>query len=591
MQKLLLALRTDLLARGDAAAVDSIDGPGRWRSPDGRCMVALATSPSGIERPGEAADAARRIGDAYAVDPTRWPTVGDAPCVGVIVDLDRRHALAGVDEAGLHQLYWEQLGDRLLLSNRLGDLVEARGGPPRLDPQAIYDYVYFHCIPSPRTIYAGVSKLPAGHLLRQQGRTLELRRHFNVQFALDSDPSPEALGRELLDVLDQSVRRAMRTGVSQGAFLSGGLDSSTVAGMLARHCGDRPAPTFSIGFDAEGYDEIEYARIAARHFGTDAREYYVTPDDIHSTVRQIAGAFDEPFGNSSAIPVYFCAQLARRAGIERMLAGDGGDELFAGNSRYAKQMVFERYGAVPVALRTALLEPVLLGSPAGRLPGIGKVASYVRQAKVRLPDRLQSYNYLHRHDPARIFPAPLLGHVDQAEPIALLRSEYDVHADAAAVDRMLFLDWKFTLHDNDLVKVNRMCGLAGVDVGYPMLDVDLVRFSCRVPASLKLHRNELRWFYKHAARGFLPDEIIRKKKHGFGLPFGVWLKEHSGLRQLAADALSSLGERGLFEPGFLVELQRLHSEVHAAYYGEMVWVLMMLELWLEARGVPAGGVA
>ncbi len=381
----------------------------------------------------------------------------------------------------------------------------------------------------------------------------------------------------------------MRPGASEGAFLSGGLDSSTVSGMFAKHLRPKSAPTFSIGFEAQGYDETEYARIAARHFGTEAHEYYVTPEDIYTAVRDIAAAFDEPFGNSSAIPVYFCARLAREHGVERMLAGDGGDELFAGNSRYAKQLVFERYGRVPAALRAGLLEPLLLGTPLGRLPLAGKAASYIRQAQVPLPDRLQSYNFLHRHAADEVFAPGLLGRIDTDAPLRALRAEYGEHAAAPAVDRMLFLDWKFTLHDNDLVKVNGMCGLAGIDVGYPMLDESLVRMSCRIPATLKLRDGELRWFYKHATRDFLPGEIIRKKKHGFGLPFGVWLTGHAGLRELATASLGRLRERGLFNGAFLDALLDMQRDVHAAYYGELVWVLMVLELWLEAHAPATAG--
>jgi len=582
MSVLTLALRTDQLADGAGAAIEALSAPGRWQSPDGRLVVAVATSPSGIDRD-DASEFAHRIGEAYQANPESWPTVAGFPLAVAIVDLDRRRALAGIDAAGLHQMYWEHSGNRLVVGTRLAPLLAARGGRPGIDPQAIYDYVYFHCIPSPRTIFSGIGKLPAGHHLCLARNELDVRRHFHVEFDDHPPRDVDELGDELLAELDRSVGRAMRPGANQGAFLSGGLDSSTVAGLFARRRSPERAPTFSIGFNAAGYDEIEYARLAARHFGTEAHEYYVTPDDIFAAVRDIAAAFDEPFGNSSAIPVYFCARLAREAGVDRMLAGDGGDELFAGNSRYAKQLKFEHYGRIPGPIRRGVLEPLLLESPAGRLPLVRKAASYARQAKISLPDRLQSYNYLHRHDPAEIFARPVLDNVNVAAPLEQLRSEYEVHHDTDAVNRMLFLDWKFTLHDNDLVKVNSMCSLAGMDVGYPMLDEELIRLSCRVPASLKLHRGQLRWFYKHATRRLLPPEIIAKKKHGFGLPFGVWLKDHDGLRRLATESLGALRDRGLFNPDFLPELLRLHADVHPAYYGEMVWVLLLLELWLQAH--------
>jgi asparagine synthase (glutamine-hydrolysing) len=146
---------------------------------------------------------------------------------------------------------------------------------------------------------------------------------------------------------------------------------------------------------------------------------------------------------------------------------------------------------------------------------------------------------------------------------------------------MLYLDWAFTLHDNDLVKVNAACREAGIAVAYPMLDSDLVDFACRLPGRVKMRHGELRGFYKHATRDFLPRTIIDKKKHGFGLPFGVWTSTHPGLARLAQQSLESLAERGLFQTEFLRETLRLHRESHAAYYGELVWILLALETWLQ----------
>jgi asparagine synthase (glutamine-hydrolysing) len=208
---------------------------------------------------------------------------------------------------------------------------------------------------------------------------------------------------------------------------------------------------------------------------------------------------------------------------------------------------------------------------------------YIRQANTPLPDRLQNYNFLHRHNPAEIFAPELLEQVDVSAPLRALREEYAVPDTSDPINRMLFLDWKFTLHDNDLVKVNTMCDLAGVEVAYPMLDQALVDFSRRLPGDWKVRDGQLRWFYKRAMQGFLPDEIINKTKHGFGLPFGVWTRTHPGLQRLSQQSLESLSTRGYFRPEFLREAMRLHREGHASYYGELVWILMVLELWLQAH--------
>uniref|UniRef100_UPI001C4E7195 asparagine synthase-related protein n=1 Tax=Crenothrix polyspora TaxID=360316 RepID=UPI001C4E7195 len=212
-----------------------------------------------------------------------------------------------------------------------------------------------------------------------------------------------------------------------------------------------------------------------------------------------------------------------------------------------------------------------------------KAKRYVDQANTPLPDRLQDYNFLHRHAVSQIFSDSFVAQIDTAKPLQSLRNAYQRPVDASSLNRMMVMDWKTTLHDNDLVKVNKMCEMAGVDVQYPLLDRDIIDLSCRIPSALKLKGQQLRWFYKQAMRDFLPEQIINKSKHGFGLPFGIWLKDHQPLKQLAYDSISSLKQRGYFRAEFLDHAIQMHQSIHAAYYGELIWVLMMLELWLQGK--------
>ncbi|MDV3243059.1 MAG: asparagine synthase C-terminal domain-containing protein, partial [Methylocaldum sp.] len=169
--------------------------------------------------------------------------------------------------------------------------------------------------------------------------------------------------------------------------------------------------------------------------------------------------------------------------------------------------------------------------------------------------------------------------------LAVQRAYYHRPNGASPLNRMLYLDWKITLHDNDLVKVNRMCELAGVEVAYPMLDDAVIELSCRIPSKTKLKANNLRWFYKRAVHGFLPAEIINKSKHGFGLPFGIWLQNHEELKALAYGSIQQLKGRGYFRAEFLDHAIAMHQSVHAAYYGELIWVLMMLEQWFQTHAI------
>lgn len=543
------------------------------RSPDGSVTVALL-GVAGQEREAE------RRASQYLATNRRPEDCGRDGIGAVVIDQTRADLVVVAAPIGLRQVYWTVSADGLAL----GASPAALGAGPgaRLRLQSLYEYVYFHMLPGPASVFEGIEKLDGGHQLRWDGSRTEVMRYWRPAFHDGPAPSEAEARQRLHELLSRAVERCLEDGAPAGAFLSGGLDSSTVAGMAARV---RPGlPTVSMGFDVQGYDEMEYARIAARRFATRPLEYYVTPEDLLATLPAIAAACAEPFGNSSAAAAYHCARIAREHGLTRLLAGDGGDEIFGGNERYAKQLVFERYGRVPASIRRGLLEPSV--SAAARITRafpIGKAESYIQQAQVPLPDRLQSYNFLHRHDPAEVFNEDVLAAVDRERPLRLLRDEYRAPEAQSPIDRMLFLDWKFTLHDNDLVKVNSMCAMAGIEVAYPMLDQDLVDFTLGLPADWKVRHGELRWFYKRAMRGFLPDEIIAKQKHGFGLPFGAWMRAHDGLRRLSEEALAELGNRKIFRREFLQDALRMHRDGHASYYGELVWILTVLELWLQAH--------
>lgn len=495
----------------------------------------------------------------------------------VIIDNAAHSVWLATDRFGTWPLCYAADCDGLAFADR-ADRVP--GSTRELAPQAVFDYLFFHVIPAPRTIFRGIQRLPAAHWAHWQEGQLEVARWWTPRFEEPARDDFDARKAEFLALIEASVKREA-AGCEPGAFLSGGTDSSTVSGMLCKVL-DRPARTWSIGFDAEGYDEMAYARIAAERFGTGHHEHYVTPDELLDAIPHVAAHYDQPFGNSSAVPAWICADRARAKGITRMLAGDGGDELFGGNARYAKQRIFDLYEHLPATLRSAVLEPALTG-PAGRLPLARKGASYVEQARVPLPDRLQMYNLLMRLDPARVFEGDFLAAVDQQAPYGIQHETWALSEGAAPINRLLAYDWKFTLADNDLPKVIGTTRLAGLEVGFPLLSDDLVDFSLRLPPAWKLKGLTLRWFFKEALRGFLPDEIIAKKKHGFGLPFGVWACEHIALRGLATDALHALAGRGIVRPRFIDELLTTHLPAHPGYYGEMVWILMMLELWLQAH--------
>lgn len=499
-----------------------------------------------------------------------------------ILDTKAGEAVLAIDRMGVHSLSWQVCGEGLVFGSSTDAIVTHPLARPEIDYQGLYNYVYFHMVPGPGTIYQGQKRLcPGEYLVFRQGKATT-GRYWNMRFLEDENLSFGDLKQEFLRTLRSSVRHAAE-GEKVGAFLSGGTDSSTIAGILGEVSG-QPARTYSIGFEAEGYDEMAYARIAARHFSTRHQEYYVTPDDVVAAIPQIAAVCDQPFGNASAVPAFYCARMAKADGLDRMLGGDGGDELFGGNERYAKQHIFSLYERIPAALRNGLLEPITLNMPGSqRVKLLRKARSYIEQASIPMPARLETYNLLERYGYEQVFTRDFLTMIDVREPLAALTDTYRQTDAKSLINQMLALDLKFTLADNDLPKVVKACELAKMDVAFPFLDDEMVAFSARLAPQLKLKGTKLRYFFKEALRGILPDEIITKPKHGFGLPFGVWLQRHKGLQTLAADSLSSLKARNIVRPDFIDRLLGQHLKEHAGYHGTMVWVLMMLEQWFRAR--------
>lgn len=496
-----------------------------------------------------------------------------------IVDPLKKKTLAAVDRMGRHSLYYSVQDEQLVFGSTAEAVLSHVNVAREPDPQGVYNYVYFHMIPAPGTMFKHVKKLQAGTFITFDTSEFHVGNYWLPKFGESMPANFNSMKNEMRHSLSLAVKRAMGDSKNVGAFLSGGLDSSTVTGMLSERSRVQPR-AFSIGFDAEGYDEMEYARKTAKHFGVELNEYYVTPDDVVNALPFIATSYDEPFGNSSALPAWFCARLAHENGIETLLAGDGGDELFAGNERYAKQKIFELYGYLPAFMRNGLFEPIA-SRFSEKSALFSKLSSYIEQANVPLPDRLQSYNFLHRHLPNEIFGTDFLGEINAHIPIELQRKLYQAPENASSLNRMLYLDWQITLADNDLRKVSHMCAMAGVDVAYPMIDDDLMEFSCRVPSNQKLRGQDLRSFFKKSLKGWLHDDTLSKSKQGFGLPFGVWMQTHKPLQELAYDSLLSMRKRNIFDAKFLEKLIDLHKSGHAAYYGVLIWVLTVLELWME----------
>jgi asparagine synthase (glutamine-hydrolysing) len=545
-----------LLVAGDAMTFDDL-----------RC-IDIERLAHELER--DPANALRRLSGAYFT---------------FYVDAEVGSAILATDRAATRAPCYALLDNELVVGLTASDVVSGltNARTPALRAQALFEYLYSHVITAPQTVFEGILRLPPGDFLRLANGRSSVQPYWTPRYdVVNTQRSLVEAKAEFRLLLKAAVTRQLN-GSAVGAFLSGGTDSSTVAGTLGEVTG-APAQTYSIGFGVAGFDEMSYARIAAKHFQAEHHEYYLTPDDLLSSIPAVAASYDQPFGNSSVIPAYFCGRLAHSHGIQKLLGGDGGDEIFGGNSRYARQKVFEAYRIVPRWLARSIVEPVLLQHDiTARLPLLRKARSYVEQAKVPMPARMYTYNLVERIGRENIFEPAFLAAVQTAGPAQQQNAFYARCADPALVNRMLYFDWKFTLSDNDLPKVVGACDLADIAVGFPFLDDRVVEFGNALPADWKVKGLQLRHFFKYALADFLPRAVIIKKKHGFGMPFGHWLTTHAGLRSMTIGNLESLRDRGIVRRSFFDELLERVTSEHATFYGELVWILLMLEQWLASH--------
>lgn len=499
----------------------------------------------------------------------------------IVWDRLERKLIAAIDDFGVKRLTFYQDRNVLLIASRLNALAQTGETGKTINPKAIANYLNFGTNLAPGTMLSGVQRLEPGTVLVADGRGTQIRRYWDMRYDLGSKTNPRDLSRELEAVVADAVALQCRSESFSrvGAFLSGGTDSSTVVGMM-RRLGRGPVQAFSIGFEDEHFNELEYAQLAARAFQADHHTYLVSPADCFEALPNIVRAFDEPVGNNSAVPTYFCARLAAQAGVTTLLAGDGGDELFGGNERYLTDKIFGLYQQVPGVIRRGLIEPGLASLPFQN--GLaGKARRYIRRSNLASPQRYFSYHFLSSHSPESIFEPEFLRSLEHY-PILEVPCRHYAQAPANAhLDRLLYVDVKMTLGDDDLPKVTNTAGLAGVQTRFPYLDRSVAEFSGRIPAGLKVKGFEKRYLFKQAFRSLLPPEIIQKKKHGFGIPVCRWLKSHPPLRELAHDVLLSKRafERGYFQRNFIEDLFRLFESDESTYYGDTLWSFLTLELW------------
>lgn len=491
-----------------------------------------------------------------------------------------RTVSAFTDAFRSYPVFYMVTPQRLLCASDLRLILAAVDRPPLVDHTAIYHYLNFAYIPSPHSVLKGIRKLEPGFRLDGKPGEVSTQRVFDTCYPEDLDGDVSDRAADLRDQIVQTVsdyRPQMSS--SWGTFLSGGTDSSSIAGILARASIEQPVDSFSIGFSEGGFDEMEYSRIAVRHFGLRPHELKVGEAETMALIPRLAQGFDEPFGNSSAIPTFYCAEMARQHGKTLLIAGDGGDEIFGGNERYAKDRIFGWYHNAPAPVRFTgkLLAKCLSGIDSH---ATNRIRNMIRRGELPNPDRFYSDDsFASDH-----FEELLTGDFRQSvNPSDSLQIQRDIFARADAkseLHKLMYLDLKMTIAESDIVKVVRSARMAGVDVAFPYLDQTLVDYTGRLPERFKVNRLDKRYLFKIAMAGILPAEIVKKKKQGFGLPISVWLRKNGPLRAIVNDVVLSerTFSRGYFNPIFLRRLIERH-ELGVWDYSSEIFRILMLELW------------
>jgi asparagine synthase (glutamine-hydrolysing) len=486
-------------------------------------------------------------------------------------DAPKQTLFAARDRLGKKPLYYTHRAGRFLFGSEIKAILADPDVDREIDPVAIDEYLSISCIAAPRSVFRHVRKLPPAHRLLLRDGTLTIERYWTLRFEVGNPPASEESYLEGLDHhLKAAVERRLISDVPLGALLSGGVDSSAVVGTMARLV-DRPVKTFSIGFDEREFSELEDARVVARHFRTEHHEYVVRPSAV-DVLPRLVWHFDEPFGDSSAVPTYYVSQMAA-ANVKVVLSGDGGDELFAGYARYLKALDRASWGRVPEAIRRGVLKPLAQSMPLW-MPGRNTLYAVGHHVELAPGYGLGPFPYVKEQLCTREF-RERLKHAERGPETAPTAESL---ASMDGLSRLQYLDTMRYLPDDILAKVDRASMAHSLECRAPLLDYQLVEYAATIPPALKLRNRTTKYLFKRLCERFLPPDVLTKRKQGFAVPKGLWFR--TTLADMVRDRLldsRALG-RGYFRPSVLHRVLRYHRAGQRDY-SDWLWNLLVLEEW------------
>jgi len=486
-----------------------------------------------------------------------------------IWDRKRQRLLAARDRFGKKPLnyYWD--GEKLIFGSEIKSILEA-GIPREVNDIALDEYLVYHCVPAPNTLFKGVMKLPAAHILVYENGQISTKRYWELPFTPTCRDDEATAIERTRALLKDAVEVRLMSEVPLGAFLSGGIDSSMVVGLMSSMM-SQPVKTFSIGFEEDDFSELPYARQVAKHFGTDHHEFFVRPELI-SVLPQLVWAYDEPFADASMLPTYYVSKLAREH-VTVVLTGDGGDEIFGGYTPYRREWLISR---IPPVLRSLLA----FGSrfmPDG-MRGKNRLGSLL----LDLPTRVLRSGMLFAPDSRSSMYSPeYFAQVCDHNPYERLISEFRAVADLDTTAQQQYVDARRYLTDDILVKVDKASMFNSLETRAPLLDQYMVEYVASLPSTIRTRNGVLKYLLKRVAADLLPAEILTRRKQGFGVPIKHWFR--GDLNGYAYDVLLSTRarQRGIFNPEFIRNLLKAHASTKLVNHSSAIWTLLCLELWFQ----------
>ncbi|GGY80140.1 amidotransferase 1, exosortase A system-associated [Marinobacter zhanjiangensis] len=484
------------------------------------------------------------------------------------------------DRLGKKPLYYYQADGQFAFASEIKALSALPFLKKDIRPDAIKDFFAYQYIPDPKTIYRSVHKLSPGHWLKTDGIRTEIGQYWDLSFADPSTASPDELEAGLYDLIDDAVRLRMISDVPLGAFLSGGVDSSAVVGLMAGHS-SQPVTTCAIGFDSKRFDEVAWAKKVAGLFDTNHHEFTVR-ENVPGSLTDIARYFDEPFADPSFVPTFFVSQLARQK-VTVALAGDGGDENFAGYSKYHTDSIENRLrNLFPAALRRRFFPP--LAQLAGGINSpLSRRANSLLNTLAMEPDQgfFTSNCFFRPSLWNDLVHGELKRETDDYDPADITRQHYRNADTDDHLAKILYTDIKTYLPGDILVKVDRMSMANSLETRAPLLDYRVVEYAANIPSAMKLNGREKKYILKKAFEKMLPEEVLYRKKMGFSVPLAQWLRHE--LFELA-DGVFATDEGGLAQCFDMNKVRRLwknHQHGRDENTQEL-WSMVAFELWWRA---------